>query len=871
MRRRPASGGSGGRISSQNGDGSFLQRSFAHTSFSDIGLVIKRFNDTLGELQQLGVQHVAELPELVMVGDQSAGKSSLMSGLAELDLPRSGGVCTRCPIHIRLSSSRNNDPNGWSCTVSLQQEYDYKPPESGRIKKSDVTKQHPFAPWIQKSHRIASVFKTIYDKADIEEVLRWAQVAILNPSRSFELFVPEEGAYAKETSLADAVQETEAQFSPNIVALEIKGPSLPDLSFYDLPGVFLSPPREEDEYIVQVVRNLTSHYVRRQQAIIMWAVPMNQDPENSISLGIIREAKALARTIGVMTKADKVQADNTAQWVSMLRGEKHPVGQGFFITSRPHDAQVGLGSVAQWEDKFFNEGIHNWPPVFQEFTDRCGVELLKDFLSKKLGDAFSSSLPSIKHKIHERLRTIHHQLSELPELPNNVEHEVKTSLYTFYNTVRDAIKDRRFQAKWDVLNKQFQSCITKMKPTCIVKDSEPTPLIELAASDEESTASALVAADTPSRKRPRASDSTIRPTPKRPRPESHVLTPVKNEEATSFSRPSPSASFCGTPIPEAPSGPPSPFEQFHQLGRQGLNIRNIRTEILNSKRAGMPHDIVQDEVYDRLVISAIEKWREPLDRYMNLTMELFQGLISNALIDALGALSNRMIFIQARNHLDAFIQQMEVRQRSKVIDLFDAEKYQMYTTNVEAYNRYRDAEEHVLRRVRDISRIKSLGHAWDYHPPPVEKMTEELWAEERKKLREPLAKLKEDPYATEIKVAAVVRGYYMTAAMRFVESVTLSVNSRLFRDLAAGPSLEMFLNDKLGLMNSNPAMYEHLMEEDDAIATKRDQFKCEMEKLKKAMQRINELENSSGSGAVPGFGSEATRDGDGYVFVDDEI
>lgn len=273
--------------------GEYMNQSFTHQSFTDIGLKLKACNDTLGELQQLGIQHVAQLPELVMVGDQSAGKSSLMSGLAELDLPRSGGVCTRCPIHIRLSRD-----NRWSCTVSLQLDYDFHS-GSRNIRKSDVTRANPFPPWVPKPHRVVKTFKSIdfEERSQTEDVLRWAQVAILNPNKQSELYVPGEGANWREMSLQTAVQNTEAQFSPNIVALELKGPGFPDLSFYDLPGVFSTPAREEDEYLVQVVKNLTSHYVRRPEAIILWALPMNNDPETSISLGLIRDAKAQGRTV----------------------------------------------------------------------------------------------------------------------------------------------------------------------------------------------------------------------------------------------------------------------------------------------------------------------------------------------------------------------------------------------------------------------------------------------------------------------------------------------------------------------------------------------------------------------------------------------
>lgn len=48
-------GGRQGSPASQAADASFVQQSFAHTSFADIGLKQKACNDTLGNLQMLGV------------------------------------------------------------------------------------------------------------------------------------------------------------------------------------------------------------------------------------------------------------------------------------------------------------------------------------------------------------------------------------------------------------------------------------------------------------------------------------------------------------------------------------------------------------------------------------------------------------------------------------------------------------------------------------------------------------------------------------------------------------------------------------------------------------------------------------------------
>ena len=56
-------------------------------SFGGIAKKLQYLNDTLGNLYSLGIQHNIQLPKLVLVGDQSAGKSSLVSGLAGINLP----------------------------------------------------------------------------------------------------------------------------------------------------------------------------------------------------------------------------------------------------------------------------------------------------------------------------------------------------------------------------------------------------------------------------------------------------------------------------------------------------------------------------------------------------------------------------------------------------------------------------------------------------------------------------------------------------------------------------------------------------------------------------------------------------------------
>lgn len=362
-------------------DGSFFQ-----TSFQDIGKRLKSYNDTLGRLQQLGVSHDdVQLPELVLIGDQSAGKSTLMSGLANLDLPRSEGTCTRCPLHIRVS--RNSE---WSCRVSLRKLYSYCPPDR-TINEKDVTDQNPFFPWKKLATTNVYEFKVMHDKAEIEDVLRWAQIAILSDDKSHDLFVPGSGNIANSTPIAEAAKSTIAKFSPNVVALEIRGPDLPDLSFYDMPGIFQNSADIKDAYLVNVVQNLSKEYIQHPSAIIICALPMSNDPENSASFGLARRLGACERTIGVLTKADLLSqypnTDNYYRWLSIMKGASHQTGLGYFITSRCPN--VDLEEQKKREELLFCGTLGDWPEEFRGFKERCGVEKLLTSLVQRLGEEFA--------------------------------------------------------------------------------------------------------------------------------------------------------------------------------------------------------------------------------------------------------------------------------------------------------------------------------------------------------------------------------------------------------------------------------------------------------------------------------------------------
>ncbi|XP_016494582.1 dynamin-related protein 4C-like [Nicotiana tabacum] len=61
--------------------------------------------DCVDKLRHLNImQEGIQLPTIVVVGDQSSGKSSVLESLAGISLPRGQGICTRVPLIMRLQN-----------------------------------------------------------------------------------------------------------------------------------------------------------------------------------------------------------------------------------------------------------------------------------------------------------------------------------------------------------------------------------------------------------------------------------------------------------------------------------------------------------------------------------------------------------------------------------------------------------------------------------------------------------------------------------------------------------------------------------------------------------------------------------------------
>src|SRR5271167_2769461 len=76
----------------------------------------QKLNEIIKMLRDCAIEEVIKLPKIAVIGNQSAGKSSLIEAISQIKVPRASGTCTRCPMEVMLRHSKQE----WQGKVSLR-------------------------------------------------------------------------------------------------------------------------------------------------------------------------------------------------------------------------------------------------------------------------------------------------------------------------------------------------------------------------------------------------------------------------------------------------------------------------------------------------------------------------------------------------------------------------------------------------------------------------------------------------------------------------------------------------------------------------------------------------------------------------------
>ncbi|KAH9474808.1 Interferon-induced GTP-binding protein Mx2 [Psilocybe cubensis] len=388
-------------------------------SASSLNYEMRRKLDIMKKLHNTGVQVDIDLPQIAVIGNQSAGKSSLIEAVSGITLPRASGTCTRCPTECHLT--RTDAP--WQCIVSLRITTDSNGKPLGQV----------------RNEQFGDI---IYDKSQVEDRIRRAQRAILNPQQSLDLqFFLNEREDDINTKLTKQLA-----FSLNCITLSISGPDVADLSFCDLPGLIASVARGGEDSSIALVEKMVVSYIKKPSCIILLTVACETDFENQ---GAHRLAKQYdpegKRTVGVLTKPDRIPQGEESSWIPFIRDEREPLENNWFcvklLSSFQLNMKLSWAQSRQLEEDFFSKKPGPWSEIEEPYRKYLGTENLVERLSTVLSDLISSRMPEIQDELEKSIASTRELLSRLAPPPStDPRSEILTLLHMFVQDVSQSVK-----------------------------------------------------------------------------------------------------------------------------------------------------------------------------------------------------------------------------------------------------------------------------------------------------------------------------------------------------------------------------------------------------------------------------------------------
>ncbi|MCJ1354835.1 MAG: hypothetical protein MMC33_004825 [Icmadophila ericetorum] len=390
----------------------------------------------IDDLQNLGLDRVGiELPQLVVVGDQNTGKSSVLQAITQLPFPVNESMCTRFPTEVVFKRTKPGSETVVNASI-----------RPGRDCQGDP-----------EHHERLRDFKRSYSELTseiMEEIVHEATQCIFNLD-----------------TLPDDKSMSEVGLSYSTLRIERSGPNEKHWSIVDLPGLIQgtryvnvqrkgsSPPPHKgrgssNAYLAQpitpsrtpspsgrpndvaIAEELVTSYLVNERSIVL-AVIDPTDYQRHRIFSLIQPIQNLdKRMIGIITKCDLKQEGSDSWMINLLRNEKHsfcPLKHGWFAlrNRKPKEISITNEERNKLEAEEFERA--EWSDVDPK---KKGITALMRYVDKTRNDQLQESMPDIINEIRTKLSTSTRDLQILGD-------------------VRDDPRSQRFYL-WQLSNKLSQ-------------------------------------------------------------------------------------------------------------------------------------------------------------------------------------------------------------------------------------------------------------------------------------------------------------------------------------------------------------------------------------------------------------------------------
>ncbi len=298
-----------------------------------------------------------DLPQIVVVGSQSSGKSSVLESIVGRDfLPRGSGIVTRRPLVLQL--------------------YNVPPDANGK----DIE-------WAEFHHR------------------QGRRITDFNQVR------------AEIEHDTDRVSGANKGISNEPIFLSVYSSRVVNLTLVDLPGIAKNPVGDQPKDIENRIKTMVLSYIKKPNAIILGVTAANTDLATSDAIQMARvvdpEGK---RTVGVLTKIDLM--DRGTDVVDIVCGKQHPLHHGWIGVVNRSQKDINEGktvAIALKEEAAFFESSQTYAPL----ATRMGSLFLARQLNKLLIHHIKNTLPDLRARVTSSIHSTMKDLEALGAAPGS--------------------------------------------------------------------------------------------------------------------------------------------------------------------------------------------------------------------------------------------------------------------------------------------------------------------------------------------------------------------------------------------------------------------------------------------------------------------
>ncbi|KAL1953240.1 hypothetical protein VTO42DRAFT_3355 [Malbranchea cinnamomea] len=321
--------------------------------------------DIIDNLRSQGISQYVDLPQIIVCGDQSAGKSSVLEAISGLSFPTKDTLCTRFPTELILR--RSSVP---AINISIVPGPERSEEEKQRLR--DFTSSLPT------------------DSPSLDHVVEEAKEA-----------------------MGLSTPGSSRVFSTDVLRVELSGPQQPHLTMVDLPGLFEAGNRDQSEEDAEMVKSLVLSYMRSERSVILAVVSAKSD---FALQSVTKYARQLdpegLRTLGLITKPDTLDigSDSERAYIDLAenRDVKFRLGWHVLRNRDYHTRSVSAAERDRIEQEFFSKGT--WSRLNPAHV---GISALRPRLSHILRDQIINQLPDVLADVNKGIHDCKCRLEKL--------------------------------------------------------------------------------------------------------------------------------------------------------------------------------------------------------------------------------------------------------------------------------------------------------------------------------------------------------------------------------------------------------------------------------------------------------------------------